>query len=193
MVFQSVADYPIKIDKPWLLLGKGPSFSRVWDLDLSQYYTLGLNHVSLILSCDICSLVDIDVLSLSIQTQALFVPVHPHYQFRARAKILAYEDIFPHCDPKKVFVYNLSTWKQNHEEHYPIINARYFSSEAAISILRLLGVKLQNIYALGIDGGQQYAQEFLDLGLQPLTNGRKTFSDQFYHADLKWLQQPPTP
>ena len=30
---------------PWLILGKGPSFSKLSQFDLSQFYTLALNHV----------------------------------------------------------------------------------------------------------------------------------------------------
>ena len=31
--------------RPWLVLGKGPSFAHYREIDTSGYYTIGLNHV----------------------------------------------------------------------------------------------------------------------------------------------------
>jgi hypothetical protein len=40
--WSSMAPWP---EKPWLILGKGPTFSRRGEFDLNDFNTLALNHV----------------------------------------------------------------------------------------------------------------------------------------------------
>jgi hypothetical protein len=177
-----ISKYPIKKDKPWLVLGKGPTFSKVWEIDRKAFYVFGLNHSCHLFDVDVCHAVDLDGLffdKLS-QIQTLILPFHPHLSFRASNKTLTeLLNQYPHISELaavgKLYTYNLSTYKARPDHRYAQISARYFSSEAAFNILSTLGIK--EIYSLGIDGGTKYAEEFYDIGLKPLTNGRKTFDD----------------
>ena len=47
-----------KSDKPWLIVGKGPSFDRIGEVDLSQYNVIGLNHVIYKIDCLLGSIID---------------------------------------------------------------------------------------------------------------------------------------
>ena len=200
---KSIGHYPIKKDKPWLVLGKGPSFSRVWEIDLKSYYVFALNHAGQMLDADVCHTVDLDGLlyeKLS-QIRTLFLPFHPHEAFRASNKSLLellihrdqYKCLSELVDQDKLYTYNLSTYKGKKAHQYPHIFVRYFSSEAAFNILSMFGIT--TIYSLGIDGGTKYAEEFSDIGLKPLTNGRKTFDDGIGELNkickvkkLKWIR-----
>jgi hypothetical protein len=180
-------DLEVKTDKPWLILGKGPSFSCVYDTDLSRYYTLGLNHVNNIVSCTLALIIDLEVLSSDFieKTQKVLVPWHPHINFRPSKITLKellctnyYLEYLENSD--RLYTYDLSTWRRfdngiKYKNHRPIISAKYFSSEAAFGILINKGVK--EIYSLGLDGGKEYAREFKHI--KPLTNGRKNFDYQF--------------
>lgn len=176
----------IKTDKPWLVLGKGPTFSRVWDINWNEYYTLGLNHVNTILNCDLSLIVDLDVLGPDFveKSKKVLVPWHPHIDFKPSKKTLKellsvnyYLEALE--DAGKLYTYNLSTYKHNFGKTWkyygPIIRAKYFSSEAAFNVLIALGIT--EIRSLGIDGGKRYAKEFEYL--KPLQNKRKNFDDQF--------------
>ncbi|MGI8622166.1 MAG: hypothetical protein ACR2NB_01460, partial [Solirubrobacteraceae bacterium] len=48
-------------DRPWLLLGKGPTFARRGELDLSGYVTMSLNHAVLEQQVDVAHMLDWDV------------------------------------------------------------------------------------------------------------------------------------
>jgi len=47
--------------KPWLMLGKGPTFSQVGQVDLAQYYVCSLNHVIREVPADLAHIIDLDV------------------------------------------------------------------------------------------------------------------------------------
>lgn len=60
----------------------------------------------------------------------------------------------------------------------PVVEATYFSAEAAVSLLAMAGVR--RVRSLGVDGGQAYSGEFADLhGHTLLANGQPTFDLQF--------------
>jgi hypothetical protein len=167
-------------DKPWLILGKGPSFEKALDgsVNIDNYNLFTLNHAGLYIQSKICNVVDLDVISkqLLLNCEYLTIPFHPHINFKPSLKTL---DKFKlDIDSDRLLFYNLSTWKGEvpYNDKY-IIQTKYFSSETAFEILAVLNIK--SIYTLGIDGGNDYHSNFKKLGLKPLTNGQKTFDIQF--------------
>ena len=179
---KSITHLPIKSDKPWIILGKGPSFNRILDINTNQYYTFCLNHTMSIVDGDIGHIIDLEVLDEieDVGCFSLIVPYHPHINSKPTKRnlrdwikekpILQYYEKFG-----KLFTYNLSTWKLAHLKDYPIVLTRYFSAETAFRILIAGGAKV--IYSLGIDGGTEYSSQFKNL--KPLRNGRRSFDDQF--------------
>lgn len=156
--------------KPWLILGKGPTLKYFFPSMKDTYNIFSLNHVAKLVDSDICLIHDLDVLDImvSYRSQYVFVPYHPHINFRPTKE--PYAPAFGN-----VYLFNLSTWKGVPESSSPIVRAKYFSAESAFHILALLGIK--EIYSLGVDGGTQYANCFSDM--TPLTNGQKSFDKQF--------------
>ena len=192
------------ITKPWLILGKGPSFKKYFELK-DDFNIFGLNHVGNLVKCDICHFIDIDVLNGTMinNSKNLLCPWHMHENSKVMWKTLPhaikYDPIFSIAESHKnnIYWYNCSTWKKGH--YFPpitwneVIQVRFFSAEAAFQILGMLGVK--RVYSLGIDGGYAYAKPFLDLGITPFSNTRKTFDDQFkmieatlQQFDMVWEQ-----
>lgn len=183
------------ITKPWLILGKGPSFSKI-DKIKNQYNIFGLNHVADLIKCTITHFIDLDVINFRIiqNSQNILCPWHPHINNKVQFKTLSYhiknDNLFSIAN-KKLFWYNCSTWKRGHyitpiTRGGEVVKVRYFSAEAAFQILGMLGIR--KVYSLGIDGGGCYAKEFIQLGLMPFKNNRETFDDQFKMIDLT-LQQ----
>src|SRR5688572_15432536 len=74
-------------DRPWLLLGKGPTFARRGEFDLAAFNRLGLNHVAREIPVDIAHVIDVDVLpaiaaALPQNAQWLLMPRYPHVHNR---------------------------------------------------------------------------------------------------------------
>jgi Glycosyl transferase family 8 len=169
--------------KPWLLLGKGPTFSRRGEFPLSDYNLMGLNTVVKEQPVDVAHIIDIDVVHASADAlrencRYLLIARRPHERFRAGEKRL--EDYFDELpvlreldEQDRLVWYNAATAASLGDS--PTIGVRFFSSEAAMNILGEMGVK--TVRTLGIDGGTQYAGEFKD---QPeLQNGLPSFDAQF--------------
>src|SRR5205814_6351187 len=83
--------------KPWLVLGKGPTFAQRAEFDLSGYNLLALNHVVSEQPVDVAHAADLDVVeacadALRANCRFLLMPTPPHVQFRPGAHLL--EDFF---------------------------------------------------------------------------------------------------
>lgn len=180
-------------NKPWLLLGKGPTFSRRHHFDLAKYNTIGLNHVVREQHLNIAHMIDIDVVGTCGQKLAdncdfLLMPRHPHVNFRASDKRL--EDFFTEYPVlKQLDNQNRLVWYSLHSRPVtgsPTISTQTISSVAALRILVKLGATV--IRSLGLDGGKQYAAEFADLDKTTrLACGWPTFDVQFkeFHEVVK--------
>ncbi|MDQ3897656.1 MAG: hypothetical protein M3326_10535, partial [Actinomycetota bacterium] len=48
-------------DRPWLVLGKGPTFSRRHEFDLGAHNLMALNHVVTEQQVDVAHVIDVDV------------------------------------------------------------------------------------------------------------------------------------
>ena len=69
--------------KPWLMVGKGPTFERRDRFQLSDYNVVSLNHVVNELKVDVAHIIDIDVVGdcaarLAENCEWLLMPRYPH-------------------------------------------------------------------------------------------------------------------
>jgi hypothetical protein len=192
--------------KPWMMLGKGPTFSQVAQTDLTQYNTISLNHAVREVSVDLAHVIDIDVIEdlgdvLLKNCKFLIMPRHPHVSARPcpHLSLSDWVKAIPVLGQLKeqgrLVTYDLALGKEEHEQHIPLI---YFSSEAALGILGKLGAK--TVRSLGVDGGRSYSEEFQDIEKKALlSNGQPTFDLQFrrlnaiakkYGIDYKAMVEP---
>lgn len=175
-------DYKLDKTKPWLIIGKGPSFVERSLHDLEKYNVLGLNEVCQIVKCQIGHFIDVEVLSHNFieNCEAIVSPVRPHKNCKVSNRFLTSYYFIPYHEElnalNKLYCYNCTTYKGAHFTDFgPVVKVRYFSVEAAFRLLAMSDVK--KIYTLGIDGGTIYATAFQHL--KPLRNGRKSFTEQF--------------
>jgi hypothetical protein len=173
--------------KPWLILGKGPSFSKRDQFNLSGYLTLSLNHVVREMPVTVAHMIDSDVVDacgevLLKNAQYVLLPWIPHVNNLPGSETLAdiarRHDILGQLEGQgRLLYYNLSTGRKRNLDG-PVVRVRYFSAEAAINLLATAHVR--KVRSLGIDGGVNYGGEFNDLKDQTLlVNKRDTFDSQF--------------
>lgn len=167
-----------KQDKPFLVIGKGKSFDKVWSLELNKFYTFGLNHVCEHLKCDIGHCIDLNVLSDEFVQNScnVLMPWHPHIKFRVSKEDLnqwaCRSPLLREClDNGKLCYYNSSTYKGHCPFEKEVVKVKYFSGEVPFYLLGLCGVR--RIYSVGVDGGTEYSSYFKSL--TPLENGRDNF------------------
>ncbi len=177
----------VRSEEPWLILGKGPSFSQRDLYDLSGYRLLSLNHVVRELPVALAHMIDLDVAdacaeALGENAEFLVMPWYPHVRNRAGSESLA--ELVPKFPglrrleaEGRLLWYDLSTSPVRHGPG-PVVQATYFSAEAALSLLALAGAR--RVRSLGVDGGNAYSQAFDDLKDKTLlANGRPNFNLQF--------------
>jgi hypothetical protein len=174
-------------DRPWLMLGKGPTFGRREEFPLGDFNLIGLNNVAGEMRVDVAHIVDVDVVGLiaerlSENCGVLLMPRHPHVGFQATDRRL--EDFFGELpvlreldEQGRLVWYNATTGAPVGDS--PIMRLRYFSSEAAMDILGEMGVSV--VRTLGIDGGTTYAESFE--GIPALGNGLPSFDAQFWEIE----------
>lgn len=177
--------------KPWLIIGKGPSFSKLKEIDVFGYNTISLNHAVREQKVDLAHVIDIDVIEdlgqvLLANCRYLLMPRHPHVSARTSSH-LSIEDwinAIPVLNELslqgRLVVYDLALGKEDHENDIPLI---YFSSEAALGILGKLGAK--EVRSVGVDGGRSYNSAFSDIEAKSkLSNGQSSFDLQFQRLDF---------
>ena len=173
--------------KPWLILGKGPSYQHVRMVNLSDFFTCSLNHVVREQRVDLAHIIDIDVVADCAQAidknaSYLALPFFPHVNHRPTAKnIMNFVDEIPFLakleKEGRLIWYNLSTSNKQIGSS-PVIVAKFFSAESAVNILAECGAK--TIRSLGVDGGNTYASHFEDLKKKTLlANTQTSFDGQF--------------
>lgn len=174
-------------NRPWLIFGKGPSFSKRTEYDLSGYYTLSLNHAVREQPVTVAHMIDYDVVGacgefVEKNAKYLVLPWIPHVNSRPGRKdlgeLVRENSILKKMDEQgRLLWYNLSTAPRRHGDS-PVIDVRFFSAEAALNLLACAGVR--QIRSLGIDGGSSYSTAFNDLKDSALlANRRKSFNRQF--------------
>jgi hypothetical protein len=173
--------------RPWLILGKGPSFSKRQFFDLSRFYTFSLNHAVREQPVTVAHIIDFDVVEacsdcLEANAQFVVLPWIPHVNNQAGEKaLLDLIEMSPVLrrlnEQQRLLYYNLSTGQCRHGES-PVVQVRYFSAEAALNLLTTAGVR--QVRSLGIDGGVDYSRDFADLKNKTLlVNSRTSFDKQF--------------
>ncbi len=173
--------------KPWLVLGKGPTFAALTAEHRAQHFTFGLNHVVREGPVTIAHAIDIDVVVacrdvLLDNCRWLLLPRAPHVDGKPSARAL--EEWFAEVPELyelevrgRLVWYDCSTATRRFDGS-PRIDVQFFSSEAAFQILAAMG--LRTIRTLGIDGGRHYAGTFADLNSTTrLQNGQPSFDRQF--------------
>jgi len=185
--FDWFAESGFQPERPWLILGKGPSFSERDRLDLTGFATLALNHVVREGPVDVAHAIDLDVVTsseaiLEANARVLVMPWIPHVANKAQdrdlASWIASVPVLRRLDAAgRLLWYDLSTTKIQHGGK-PVVQARYFSAEAALSLLALAGAR--RVRSLGVDGGASYSQTFSDLSdVTRLNNKHTTYDLQF--------------
>jgi hypothetical protein len=173
--------------RPWVVLGKGPSFDRRADHDLTRFGLMSLNHVVREQAVDVAHAIDLDVIdacadALIRNARVLVMPWVPHVRNRPGTSTLeqlaGQHDVLRRLRQEgRLLWYNLSTASE-HREGSPVIPVRFFSAEAALGLLAEAGVS--TVRSLGVDGGNAYAAQFRDLAdTTRLANGRSSFDRQF--------------
>lgn len=175
-----------KDDIPWLVLGKGPSFSKLNSFDVSGFHVMSLNHVVDALKVSAAHVLDLDVAiqcadSIANNANVLIMPWIPHVnnrpgKFTLQELIKNYKFLSDLNEQGRLVYYNHVPSRRYGDS--PLLDVRFFSSEGAIGLLAKAGVK--KIRTLGIDGGDEYAGDFTHLASTTLlSNGRQTFNKQF--------------
>jgi Glycosyl transferase family 8 len=172
--------------KPWLLLGKGPSFGKFESIDSGKYFICTLNHVIREVKSDLAHIIDIDVIEdceneIYSNAKTLVLPYHPHVKNKPSGKTI-YNFIQEIPVLKKMEHEGRLAWCNlstgNADIDSPVIKVKFFSAEAALNVLATCGAK--TVRSLGIDGGNQYNHQFDDLRKKTLlANGHESFDKQF--------------
>jgi hypothetical protein len=177
----------IQPSEPWLILGKGPSFASRGRFDLSRFHLLSLNHAVREQPVLVAHVIDLEVIqscghAIEKNAGVLVMPWYPHSANLVGQRTL--EEIAEELPvlrglnaEGRLLWYDLSTSPVRHGE-WPIIEATYFSAEAALNLLAIAGA--QQVRSLGVDGGSTYSGAFEDLRNSTLlANGRPNFDLQF--------------
>lgn len=173
--------------KPWLLLGKGPSFDRIGEVDLDRYFTCSMNHVVRELPVTLAHIADIDVVhdcaaSLYRNARWVVMPYFPHLPSGAGERPLPeYVGEIPVLSALeregRLVWYNLATGLRIMGDS-PVVQISGFSGSAALGLLVECGVT--TVRSLGIEGGTDYARRFDDLaGVTRLRGGVASFDVQW--------------
>ena len=189
MTYQHFMDWSKKQNsqKPWLIVGKGPTFEQYTQYNLNDYQLLSLNHVVREIAVDIAHIIDIEVLedcanALRKNCKFVLMPWHPHQNFKRMTNSLAEltktHKVLDELQRENRLLYYSLRKKKDSPDNYPFIKVKANSAEAALNNLVAGGYK--NIYTLGVDGGKNYATTFQDLNhTTKLANGLESFDIQF--------------
>lgn len=175
------------VSRPWLMLGKGPSFGLLPNYDLTQYETLSLNHVVRERPVTAAHVIDLDVVTacgdaILSNARVLVMPWFPHVDNKVGEQSLEYwvtqVPVLRQLNAEnRLLWYDLSTSKTRHGAG-PVVRAKYFSAEAGLSLLAQSGVAC--VRSLGVDGGSAYGSAFVDIeSSTKLNNGHQSFDLQF--------------
>lgn len=164
--------------KPWLIVGKGPTFDLLHKVNLSDYHVLGLNHVMYRIPCLLGHAIDYDVFKSSadkLLCQHIVTPWEPHIDFvpggKTAANLFSSKDL--HIETP-VLWYNSDRSKRLMIQSGPVVRVKLFSACAAVNLLANAGVKV--VHTIGVDGGKSYSKEFDPK--DKLANGRASFDGQ---------------
>jgi hypothetical protein len=185
--FEWFAESGFRPDEPWLILGKGPSFSKRDAFDLKPYRLLSINHAVREQPVTAAHVIDADVIDacadvIEKNAKVVVMPWYPHVKNGPGTKTLdelARENpVLGRLDRAgKLLWYNLGTGRAARDGS-PVVPVKFFSGEAVLNLLAEAGVR--RVRSLGVDGGASYSPSFDDLKDKTLlANKWKTFDQQF--------------
>jgi hypothetical protein len=199
--------------RPWLVLGKGPSFTRLTDEHRRAHQLFALNHVVRQEKVTIAHAIDLDVAAACAPTldsncRFLLMPRVPHVDSRPGERLLEQcfaqvPELYELDREGRLVWYDCSTSARRFAGS-DVVDVRWFSSEAAFGVLGRLAAGTGNrvVRTLGVDGGRAYSSAFGDLADSTrLRNGQASFDRQFDRIerlvrafDLDWrpLVEPRT-
>lgn len=177
--------------RPWLVVGKGPTFERRDRFDLDAFNVVSLNHVVNEITATVAHVIDVDVVPACAERLLdncgwLLMPRYPHVRSTHSDRPLeSWFDEVPVLreldEQGRLVWYNLSGSRRHGRS--PLIGGKRFSSEAILNILGVLGAK--TVRSLGIDGGRAYASTFQHLEDETLlVNGAPSFDFQFDRLEM---------
>tara|TARA_Y100000310_G_scaffold190427_1_gene190412 strand:- start:24 stop:623 length:600 start_codon:yes stop_codon:yes gene_type:complete len=174
-------------EKPFLILGKGPSIDRLDEIDKSEYITIGLNHIATREKLDVAHFIDYEVVDhcgevLFDNVKFLMMPWHPNKGFKLHHKNIERlskenEILGRFRREERLITYNRGG--TNCKFGGKLVFCLNFSGDTTFNLLSVHGQK--KIYSLGIDGGKAYSASYSDR--EPLQNGRDSFDSQFSAVD----------
>lgn len=173
--------------QPWLILGKGPSFSRRESFDLKPYRLISINHAVREQPVTVAHVIDADVIDacadvIEKNAEVVVMPWYPHVKNGPGTRTLeetARDNpvLRRLSDQDRLLWYNLSTGRDARDGS-PVVQVKFFSGEAVLNLLATAGVR--RIRSLGVDGGATYSPAFDDLEDKTLLANRwSTFDLQF--------------
>lgn len=180
------ASRPFGERRDFLILGKGPTYARRNEFDLSEYVTVSLNHVVTEQAVDVAHMIDFEVAEACADAivgnaKWLLMPRHPHLAFGAT--LLRLDELIVHVPALadldaqgRLVCYDLDDSPE--AVRGAPVSVKFFSSEAAVDLAGRLGAR--HVATLGVDGGTAYAAQFSGLNATTrLVNGQPSFSLQF--------------
>ncbi len=178
---------PANKEKPWLIIGKGPTYDLIDEYDTSIFNIISLNHVVRHRKVVLAHMIDFDVPvdcaeAIYKNAEYLVMPWVPHINNvptdQTLEELTAQNPVLNKLKSEnRILWYDFITGGKP-KGKYPVICVDYFSSEAVLSLLARSGVN--KIRSLGIDGGKTYNTTFADIAATKLlANGQPTFDLQF--------------
>lgn len=186
-IFSYFKKNSVWLQKKWIIVGKGPSISLLDKESDKDFYTCTLNDaIREVNNTTIAHFVDFDAFlrcqSYLDRAEYVVLPWYPHFDNTAcdislEVLVSRYSNLQDLLEKDKLCWYDLSSSPIRYG-NYPMVSATYFSSEAALDMLAIAGVK--TVRSVGIDGGKSYSCQFSDLsGLTLLSNKQESFDKQF--------------
>lgn len=175
------------VARPWLVVGKGPSFALALQMPRDEYLVLTLNDaVREMPRVAIAHFVDLEALERCAHCLAhvrlVVMPWLPHRGHRAGRDDLdtlaAHHPVIAQLARERRLAWYDLAGAPRRRGGYPEVRATWFSAEAALDLLAQAGAR--TVRSAGIDGGTQYATAFDDLMQRSrLANGQPRFDRQF--------------
>ena len=181
-ILDYIRDYKVPNDKPWLILGKGPSFSRLPEVDIGKFNLISIGHVIRESPVEIAHIIDAYIIAsmaekIFVNAKVLLSPYYPHVDvgicpnhkttlFKPDLKqplqsvVDGNERLKQMVGQGRIFGYNLITAARAVGDS-PRIYAGMFSPATIFDLLGRKGVK--KIFSIGIDGGHDQSVAFGDL------------------------------